>query len=383
MADYSLIAVTNPLFLLDDQSEATTAVIYSAVFPIFLWKQVNGGGWYPENLLEPAVQSEKEAKDRQTRGTRTSNSLRAGGFVEYGMLLEPYVDPNASWFNKKSFVAYLIINYLLGSSTLVADGPDDGLFPGGTFVQKVVSTARPTRLRMQIGRAKPLTNATGLHILLNPVAEITSASKMVHDVDAGPLVPGTRHFAVTLLIGEKGEWQSISEPFITKRRKVTIQFKNFEVVNDGDEDPWGEGDEVEVTFTVHKGLEQVQGGELKWGPGQITDKGAARIVKLNVPDVVVGPEDLNGIDPPISIGLYALERDYFFWLPSKDEAQYDETFTRGAPLHTKALGFPTGRGEEKLDPPQVMTNFDVWASPIGGDGDLRIKANVRFAVAYE
>jgi hypothetical protein len=142
MADYLLEAVTNPLFLTDTVSTATTNVNYSAPQPIFLWKQVNGGGWYPEDLMQPAPATLQETLNRPRKGTRTSNSLGAGGFVEYGMLLEPYVDPNASSFEQKSFVAYLIIDYLLGPSTLVAAGPDDGLFPGGTFVQKVVTTAR-------------------------------------------------------------------------------------------------------------------------------------------------------------------------------------------------------------------------------------------------
>src|SRR4029078_8924080 len=164
MADYSLKAVTNPLFLTDAVSTATTDVNYSALYPIFLWKRANGIQWVREDLNDPMPATIEEAKDRLRKGTRTSNSLRAGGFVEYGMLLEPYVDPNASWFEPKSFVAYLIIDYLLGSSTLVAAGPDDGLFPGGTFVQKVVSTVRPTRLRMQIGRAQPITTTTGFHV---------------------------------------------------------------------------------------------------------------------------------------------------------------------------------------------------------------------------
>jgi hypothetical protein len=227
MADYSLKAVTNPLFLTDAVSTATTDVNYSALYPIFLWKRANGIQWVREDLNDPMPATIEEAKDRLRKGTRTSNSLRAGGFVEYGMLLEPYVDPNASWFEPKSFVAYLIIDYLLGPSNLVAPGPDDGLFPGGTFVRKMVTTADKTRLRMQVGREPPLTNAKGLFLVPSPVAEVTSASSQVHDIEAAPLVSGTRHFAVTLLIGERGEWQSISESFITRRRKVTIQFKEF------------------------------------------------------------------------------------------------------------------------------------------------------------
>jgi hypothetical protein len=90
MADYSLKAVTNPLFLQDDQSEATTEVNYSALYPIFLWKRVNSGpvnggpGWFREDLNDPMPATLQEAMDRQRKGTRTSDS---GGFVEYGMLL--------------------------------------------------------------------------------------------------------------------------------------------------------------------------------------------------------------------------------------------------------------------------------------------------------
>jgi len=237
---------------------------------------------------------------------------------------------------------------------------------------------------MQVTLEKPDdSDPTHPLVVANPVAEVTSTSKLTHDVEAAPLVSGTRYFAVTLLIGESGKWQSTSEPFFTKRRTVTIQFKDFEVVNDGDEDPWGDGDDAEVTLKVWKGMDEV-GGDLKWGPGNISDVGGARFVKLNFPDVVVGPEFLNGIDPPIGIGLDALERDYFMWvLASTDEAEYQQTYHQGLPLHTKHLGFPWGSDNERVDPPQVMTNFDVWASPIGGDGELRIKANVRFAVEYE
>ena len=119
------------------------------------------------------------------------------------------------------------------------------------------------------------------------------------------------------------------------------------------------------------------------GAGNINDAGAARFVKVNFPDLVVGPEDLNGIDPPVSIGVYALERDYFLWFTSTDEAEYDEEYQPGRPLHTKRLPFPTGRANENVNPPEITTNFDIWTSPVDDDGELRIKANVRYVVAYE
>ena len=390
MAEFLLEAETNPILLQNAQGTGSTKVHYASPFPIFLWKRVNGGpvnapGWFRETLWDDLNPDDpgfiSQAEESLRNGTRTSNSLRAGGFVEYGMLLEAQTDPNTPGFKQSMFVAYLIIDYLIGSSVLVDPLADNKLVPGGTFVQKVVHTTGKTRFRMQVTLEEPDdSDPTHPLVVPNPVAEVTSTSKLVHDVDAAPLVPGTRYFAVTLLIGESGAWQSTSEPFITKQRTVTIQFTDFEVVNDGDEDPWGKGDDAEVTLRVFKGQDQV-GGDLKWGPGGISDVGGARTVFVNFPDVVVGPEALNGKDTPIGIGLYALERDYFMWaLASTDEAEYQETFPKGLPLHTKLLRFPFGRGIERVPPPGA--NFDIWASPIGGDGELRIKANVRFGVEY-
>ncbi len=171
---------------------------------------------------------------------------------------------------------------------------------------------------------------------------------MLHDVEITPLVPGTAHVALTLLIAETGAWQMIVDDFKTKRRKVTVQFKKFKVLNDGDEDPWGEGDEAEIWFRAYNGSEKVN--EFKWGPGQISDVGAASEVFVNFSDVVIGPDDLNGVDPGVGLGVYALERDYFFWIPSTDEAEYQRSY-RGSGPHdpTDPLGVLDGQAVQLPD----------------------------------
>jgi hypothetical protein len=234
MAEFLLEAETNPILLQNAQGTASTKVHYGSPFPIFLWKRVNGGpvngpGWFRENLLDDLDQNDpnfiRKAEERLRNGTRTSNSLGPGGFVEYGMLLEAQTDPNKPGLKQSMFVAYLIIDYLIGSSVLVDPLADNKLVAGGTFVQNVVHTTEKTRFRMQVTLEEPDdSDPTHPLVVPNPVAEVTSTSKLVHDVDAAPLVPGTRFFAVTLLIGESGKWQSTSQEFTTKQRTVTIQF---------------------------------------------------------------------------------------------------------------------------------------------------------------
>lgn len=387
---FVLLAGANPLFAINATSVHSTSVKYDASQPIFLWRRVDAATWTTENLVE-GVTSSTQAAELEKSGKRTTPDLRAGQFVEYGILAEQSLDPNAAGFRIDRFLAYVLIDVLLKPDTLVAAVPDTGLFPGGTFVRKRVATTVKTRLRMEVGRepAQPA-GPNGFLTLPNPIVQRTSGLGTVHDVDAEPLVPGTSYVALTLLIAENGAWQIIAEDFKTKRRKVTVQFKKFKVLNDGDEDPWGEGDGVEIWFRAYKGSERVN--EFKWGPGQISDVGAASEVFVNFLDAIIGPDELNGNDPGVGLGLYALERDYFFWIPSTDEAEFQRPFRSGGGPHdnsdplgvstVKPFVFPTGRGKENVSPPQSETNFEITATRKDDDGNLKLSAKVRHVVEY-
>ncbi len=386
---YVLTAGSNPIFATDATSVYSTSVKYDSPHGIILWRRIDGTAWTREPLLD-TVATAAEAAELEKRGKRKTPDLMAGQFVEYGMLGESSLDPNTADFKIGRFLAYLVIDVLLKSTTLVDPKPDTGLFPGGTFVRKRVATTVKTRLRMQVGRDSPIALSNGFLMLLDPVATRTSGLDMVHDVDADPLVSGTSYVAVTLLIAETGAWQVIAENFKTKQRKVTIQFKKFKVLNDGDEDPWGQGDEVEIWFRAYDGSEKVK--EFKWGPGQITDVGPASEVLVNFSDVVIGPEELKGNDPGVGLGLYAVEKDYFFWIPSTDEAEFSRiTRNNQGPYDVndplgystvKPFVFPTGRGKEIVSPTQSETNFEVTASRKDNDGHLQLSAKVRHLVEY-
>jgi hypothetical protein len=371
MAGFQLTAPLNFLFATTATQIVSTTVKYEAPEPISLWRRVSAGTWKKENLIDLAT-SAQEAAELERRGKRTTPGLTAGQFVEYGVLTED-IDPNGKGFSMGRFRAHLLIDVLLTPTTLVAANPDDGLYPGGTYVRKQVHTSVKTRLRLTVGREPAMTLPNGFPWLPNALTEEISGTAQLHAVEAGPLVAGTPHFALTLLIAESGEWQAIKEDFKTKRRKVTVQFKKFKVVNDGDEDPWGEGDEVKISFRVYSGETMVN--EFTWGPGQIS---TASEVGLNIPDAVVGPDDFNGVDPGVSLGIYAVERDYFVWIPSTDEAEYNVAGRRRKPFY-----FPAGSGSENVNPPTTATNFDITATPMNGDGELSLTANVRHVVAYE
>jgi hypothetical protein len=372
MTGFQLTASPNPLFATTATQSLSTTVKYEAPQPISLWRRVNAGTWTQENLIDTAT-SAQEAAELEKRGKRTTPGLTAGKFVEYGVLTEN-IDPNGPGFSMGRFQAHLLIDVLLTPTTLVAANPDDGLVPGGTYVRKQVHTSVKTRLRFTVGREPAMTLPNGFPFLPNALTEaISGTAQLLHAVEAGPLVAGTPHFALTLLIAESGEWQAIKENFKTKRRKVTVQFKKFKVLNDGDEDPWGEGDEVKISFRVYNGEDMVN--EFTWGPGQIS---TGSEVGLNLPDAVVGPDDFNGLDPGVSLGIYAVERDYFFWIPSTDEAEFNVSGRKRKPFF-----FPVGSGSENVNPQTTETNFDITATPMNGDGELSLRANVRHVVAYE
>jgi hypothetical protein len=387
---FQLKADKNPLFVTNAIATVTTKVKYDASQRIFLWRRTSITQWEKEDLIDGAIDSD-DAAVLERRGTRTTPALQAGQFVEYGMLTMEELDPNSTGFSLGRFVAYVIIDVLLSESTLVAPIPDNALVPGGTFVRKIVNTTVPTRLRMQVGTEPPVTGANNFPTLPNPLAVVSSNSQALqhHDVEAKPLVSGTPHVALTLLISATGAWQAVKENFKTKRRKVTIQFKKFNVHNDSDEDPWGEGDNVEIWFRVYNGDTMVN--DFKWGPGQISDEGLLSEIGLNFPDAVVGPDELNGEDPGVGVSIYALERDWItipilgIEIPSTDEATYDEyqapTSVEGRKI--KRFDFPVGDGSEIVNPGSTATNFNIIASPIGGDGDLLLTARVRYAVTYE
>ena len=83
-----------PLFVSNQNERRKTTVKYDSPEQIFMWRRLNGTSWTPENLVESAT-SPQEAERLLRRGTRTTPNLKAGQYVEYGLLAEQSLDPNA------------------------------------------------------------------------------------------------------------------------------------------------------------------------------------------------------------------------------------------------------------------------------------------------
>lgn len=409
---YDLKAEVSPIFLSGASATGATKVKYKADHPITLWRRLNGAPWQPENLLDvlPPGASTEAIRDVQMGGKRKTPDLNPGDWVEYGMLAEYSLDPNKPGFSFKNFLAYIVIDALLGQSRLSVDGPDSGLFPGGTFVRKRVATIKPTRVRMQVGlnAPQPVTYtgtpvSNGFLTMPDATAEHFDADLnsllMLHDFEVAPLVSGTRYFALTLLIGRGGDWEIKEEPFRTKQRKVTLQFKKFSVFNDGDESPWGDGDRVQIWFSVFRGDRMF--AEQYWGPSpdqlasivwyghDISDEPGRNVVNLNFEDVVIGPEELNGNDPGLGISVFAREHDTF----STDEAEPRADYAPDPSVYgqlegkiIKRVPLPTGSAKERISPAPGVPNTEVSAWPKwydnSYDGDLAITAHVRYVVEY-
>ena len=143
MGEVLLTAGTNPLFVANATGTASTSVKYDSMYPIHLWRRLDGGAWTEENLVGSA-RSAAEAADLEKRGKRTTPTMGPGQFVEYGALFEG-VDPNTKGFRDSAFRGYLMIDVLLNPTTLATPGPDTGLFPGGTFVRQRLATTEPAR----------------------------------------------------------------------------------------------------------------------------------------------------------------------------------------------------------------------------------------------
>jgi hypothetical protein len=168
MADYQLTATDNPLFATTPTEVLATTVKYDAPQRIFLWRRVSSAvTWVKEDLTLGATSSQQFA-DLEKHGKRKTPGLKAGQFVEYGILTDEELDPNDKGFSTGRFLAYLLIDVLHTPTTLVEPNPDSGLFPGGTFVRKQVHTGVKTRLRMKVGREPAVGPPNGFRILPNP-----------------------------------------------------------------------------------------------------------------------------------------------------------------------------------------------------------------------
>jgi hypothetical protein len=104
---------------------------------------------------------------------------------------------------------------------------------GGTWYRQHVTTNRPTNLFLQIGSSKPFQDSLGHQRFFSPLVAGFDALNTVHDLTLEPLMPGNDFFALVLVVDADGKWEEFVVDFTTKQRRVTVDFSEMFIINDG------------------------------------------------------------------------------------------------------------------------------------------------------
>jgi hypothetical protein len=217
----------------------TTRVKYDGEgLRVHIYRRFAGLPWTKLNLImETGATTAEQAARAEITGRFTTPAVGAGQVLQYGLLLqdEDGLDPNAPGFSLGRFRALVTIVAVLAGASQPGWIVDQNIGVGGTFYGRQVTTgARVTTMMMEVGENRPTPDVTGIWRIPGPSRTLFSAAATNHVLEAQGLLPGHRHFVTILLVDGAGQWSSLAEDFTTLRRKVTVSFKQLEVVNDGD-----------------------------------------------------------------------------------------------------------------------------------------------------
>lgn len=369
-------------------SVRTTVKYKSTNDPIALWWRISGKGWEHQNLVSgpPPASDANEALAMEMEGERDSQFITPGQFIDYGILPKG-IDPRTTPLGRGRFLAFITIFAFLKDPNpdLITVGMDIFGEAGGTFRFRRLETTEDTLCITQVGRKRPQKfQNTQFFTMDEPLKTITSDFKKVHEIEVQPLVPGTSFFELTRVSDRRGNWWFINEPFDTKQRKVRVEFRKFIVIDDGDFDLFNIPDagEAEIFFQVWKDDEKIFEVPFK---GDISDEPGANVVLLNNMFKEIDPEPYNGTDKRIGIGAEGKEWDCvslfgadFFC--SSENSGIQPKFPSTA--RSLRIEFPTGRGNETVNPPPDTTTMTAEARPNPNDGSLHYKVELRHVVVY-
>ena len=113
---------------------------------------------------------------------------------------------------------------------------------GGTWFRKHVTAVQPTFCTLEVSDKAPVTGSDGVPRFAQPplhvVFDDTNAMlKIEHDLlvksKHGTLLPGNEFHALVRVFDEFGNWDVRPQTFKTSPRKVTIDYDEVHIVNDG------------------------------------------------------------------------------------------------------------------------------------------------------
>lgn len=223
------------------QKSGTTHIHYELVNDGFhrpvLYERINNEPWkriFPLNL--PRVIS-SPGDNPDFEGVFTQ-SLKPGQVYEVVMYFDTQdvdpnvVDPKDAIREQKPYASVMVVALLKDpEKTNLIVSHDQNV--GGTWFRKVVMTTVPTFFMLYASKLPPFSDEQGDKRFLKPLAASFGGLNTHHDLQVEPLLPGNDLFYLMRVFDEDGNWQIVSDPFRTKQRKVTIDFKELHIINDG------------------------------------------------------------------------------------------------------------------------------------------------------
>lgn len=221
-------------------TNGTTNVVYAGIpgtNPPILWERIVGSPWIRVPIRPPRIRFSRSGDPAQD-GMFTM-TLKPGQVYQVAMYYDtdptdPNVkDPNTANKKERSPDQLITVYARLKDPerTDLLTSEDQNI--GGTFFQKVALTRMPTLFLLEVDMIPPYLDADGVPQFVAPKAIALDLPGNTHDRLAEPLFPGNDYFFLMRLIDEDGNWQVVSGKFRTKQRKVTINFQELHIINDG------------------------------------------------------------------------------------------------------------------------------------------------------
>lgn len=349
---------------------------------LFLWERVVGEPWIPIDLTPPRILSSLSGNP-EVDGT-FSKILKPGQVYEVVLYRYEWIDPNVvnptgKEDNPDASVRVVALLKDPEKTTLI-ESQDKTV--GGTWFRKVVTTTVPTTFLLQVGNIKPSTDTQGNEFFLKPLASVFDPANTHHDQQVDPLLPGNDLFYLARVVDDEGNWQIINDEFRTKQRKVTIDFTELHIINDGAAGDttgefhiwvmegdntvrdyfFGDVDNFDISDSPDPGDE-----EQEWIP----------LKPPRCPTFVLGPKDTTQTTYDIGILTRGL---VFRSLGSNDYAMNffgDPDNLKKNVLRQAKFQFPTGGGENVQNVP-----FVVRATPQVTGAEIEYDVRALFTVEY-
>jgi len=390
-----MVATPDPVLIDVDAGESvrTTSVVYNTDFAgaqAFLWERQNGGGW----TRIPPDRIEHPTGDPDEQGV-VVRQLSVGDVYQVLLYHDEDVDPNSGIGDPDPDLRATVVGLRKGpeSRDLITS---EEFGPTGTAFVWSPQTAGPTFAVLQVGKEPPETDADGIQRLPRPIWTVTSDG--FHDshsleISSTRLLPGNPFHALLRITDPQGNWQFRHEPFVTKRRRVTVRLEDIHIINDGAPGNntasfriWvltgarlrsrcdiPERDISDSPDPGHESLEFIQLGNLcqspvvVLGPEVVTHprtdnlgNDTLAILTRGSASVTVGEDDISGnFLPHSATGPH--EPDQFF----------------GTVFHDAFFRFPIGSANERVE----NRRFAVRAEPLT-DHEFEYDVRVRISVDY-